>query len=228
MIFLWGDIHGEHEVNSYTKFHRDNKKILDDNPVIFLGDWGFLWSEPRRKSEQYWIDWFSSKSNKFYIVDGNHENHKLISELPIVEECGGKMRKLEDNIFFMMRGEIYQIDGKTFWAFGGAMSIDKAHRIEGKSWWPEEVASYEEMQYGIDKLESVNWKVDYVIAHTLPKTIVATMFVADKEPDPTSAYFDFVIGQRLEFKMWFCGHFHEDRNIYGKYQILYKTPGVIK
>jgi len=40
-----------------------------------------------------------------------------------------------------MRGEVFQIEGKTFAVMGGADLIDKAMRREGKSWWKDEMES---------------------------------------------------------------------------------------
>lgn len=46
----------------------------------------------------------------------------------------------------LMRGQVYDIGGKTFFTFGGGLSADRADRKEGRSWWPQEAPSGEEME----------------------------------------------------------------------------------
>ena len=91
-----------------------------------------------------------------------------------------------------MRGEIYEIDNKKIFAFGGASchdipdgildddnlekidEYDKRHagyRIRGYNWWDLELPTEEEMQNGIKNLEKVNYKVDYIISHCCPTSI---------------------------------------------------------
>ena len=60
----------------------------------------------------------------------------------------------------MKRGEVYEIDGKTIFTFGGADSIDKHQRKNRIDWWKEEMPNYLEMNYGRDNLEEIDCKVD--------------------------------------------------------------------
>ena len=53
---------------------------------------------------------------------------------------GGYVHKLRHNLIHLMRGEIYIIEGKTFFTFGGGYSIDKPFRKENVSWWPAEIS----------------------------------------------------------------------------------------
>ena len=42
------------------------------------------------------------------------------------------------NVIHLMCGEIYNIEGKKFFTFGGAVSYDKEQRIPNVSWWKQE------------------------------------------------------------------------------------------
>jgi len=101
---------------------------------------------------------------------------------------------------------------------GGATSIDKHWRIEGKSWWPEEIPSNKEFSEGIKNLEKYNWKVDYVLTHAAPKVIYDTLRYI-RENDPLVGFFD-MLDEKLTFKEWFCGHMHKDIDV-DKYTLLY-------
>jgi hypothetical protein len=65
------------------------------------------------------------------VVDGNHDNHDRLNQLPVEEKFGGKVGVIADSIYHLKRGEIYQIQDKKILSFGGAESIDKLSRIEG-------------------------------------------------------------------------------------------------
>ena len=49
---------------------------------------------------------------------------------------------------------------------GGATSVDKEYRIPYSSWWPQELPDERNFEEARAKLDSVGWKVDYVITHT--------------------------------------------------------------
>ncbi|MCD8023681.1 MAG: hypothetical protein LUF30_12160, partial [Lachnospiraceae bacterium] len=107
------------------------------------------------------------------------------------------------------RGEYYTIDGRTFWTMGGAESHDKPYRIEGLSWWREEIPSMNEMQHGMDVLEAHGNKVDFILTHTMPQSLMAPILKTDFSPEPTRTYLDQVY-LNTEFGYWYCGHMHED------------------
>ena len=71
-----------------------------------------------------------------------------------------------------MRGEIYTIEGKTFFTFGGGYSIDQPLRKENVSWRPQEMPSKQEYENGLTHLEKVNNQVDYILTHTAPDETV--------------------------------------------------------
>lgn len=242
-VYIRGDIHG--------KFNELGKKHFpeQDGLVIVCGDFG-LWHDT--KEEKYWFDWISKLNYTIAFVDGNHENHSRFytDEFPIVDFFGGKAHQIRDNLFHLIRGEIYNICGKKFFAFGGAKSIDQgpggaldpskmtaaelkakikeydrdfiAYRIKGLSWWEEELPSKAEMAHGLENLAAANYEVDYVISHCLPGNVAAMLYPsADK--DVLTAFFDYLIlDKSLKFNKWYCGHYHVEERLLGQYIIKYK------
>ena len=67
------------------------------------------------------------------------------------------------------------VDGTCFFAFGGAYSIDKMYRTEGVSWFPEEISTRAEYEEGWHNLEKADFKVDYILSHSGPREVVASM-----------------------------------------------------
>jgi hypothetical protein len=134
----------------------------------------------------------------------------------------GKVGIVNDSIFHLKRGEVYNIQGHKIFAFGGGASIDKNRRIENISWWRQEIPSHAEMQYGLDNLEKHDFKVDYVLTHTCPKSIIRNIpyINEDKLKDATTDYLD-IVKEVTTYKMWYFGHFHDEVVIDDKYVCQY-------
>jgi len=165
----------------------------------------------------------------------------MLAQYPVEEWHGGKIHRIRPNIIHLMRGQIYEIGGYSFFTMGGARSHDiedgildpadprfkfdlhwkikrnERFRIKGVSWWPEELPSQEEYAEALATLERAGWEVDFVITHTAPSSVI-------KELDPmfeTDELTDFLetVRQRLKFHYWAFGHYHRDMHI-GKHFLL--------
>lgn len=220
MIYICGDTHGDydfHKLNS-TLFP-DGKTLTKDDYVIVCGDFGAVWD--KGKQDKYVQDWYNSKPWTTLFVDGNHENHDALDAYPVEIWNGGKVHKISDSIIHLMRGQVFTIEGKKFFTFGGAQSTDKLYRKEGISWWAHEMPTDEEYEEGFSNLEKVGNEVDYVITHCAPDEIQGGLFqwryfIHNK----ISNYLE-VVRQTIQFKDWYFGHYHEDIDILGKYHCLY-------
>lgn len=82
------------------------------------------------------------------FIDGNHEDFDRLNAYPVDEWNGGKVHFVESDIIHLMRGQVFDINGTTFFTFGGAYSIDRMYRTEGISWFPEELPNLEEYEEG--------------------------------------------------------------------------------
>ena len=118
-----------------------------------------------------------------------------------------------------MRGQVFTIDGLKFFTMGGATSIDKYQRIEGKSWWKEEIPSKKEFDEAMDNLDNHDWCVDYVISHTISMRIMQERGYI-KENNSLNKFFD-MLEKELEYKHWYFGHFHDDVKIDEKHTMVY-------
>ena len=70
------------------------------------------------------MDWLDCKSFTTLFVDGNHENFDRLYEYPVEEWHGGKVHKIRPSVIHLMRGQIFEIEGKSIFTFGGASSHD--------------------------------------------------------------------------------------------------------
>jgi predicted phosphodiesterase len=224
-IFITGDTHGEIDIKKLSgKNFKEGNELTKNDFLIICGDFGLIWDNTPSKTEKYWTKWLTDKPWTTLFIDGNHENHPRLNQLEQIEKFGGTVGKVNDSIFHLKRGEIYIINNKKFFTFGGAESTDKAHRTIGIDWWQEEEANYKEFDYGLDNLDKHNNKIDYIITHTLPIIAIEEYFqylqLPIKRIDATSKYLQ-TIYETTEFKEWFGGHFHEDSFNYDKINFLF-------
>ena len=238
-IFVTGDTHGDFDI---AKLNRRRfpvqSELTKEDYLIVTGDFGACWYggkdigktnvgyeiPPRHRKEvgkdDYLLDWYESKNFTTLFVDGNHENHKLLNTFPVEEWHGGLIHRIRPSVLHLMRGQVYEIGGRTFFTMGGAESSDKQWRIEDISWWPEELPSDEEYETALDNLERHNWKVDYVITHCCGDDILKMLCTHHQDKDKLTNFFTSLEG-RLTYKMWFFGHHHMSRMVDEKHHMLY-------
>lgn len=220
MIFVTGDTH----------FPKDSKKLFQSKKgfalsklqrtdiVIVLGDFGLFWDK-KDKDFKSNLQKVENLPYEVLFLDGNHENHPWINDFPVVERYGGSVHRCGSNIYHLMRGEIYKIEGFNFFVCGGATSIDKGYRVPFVSWWPEENISAAEERKAVQNLDNAKEPIDFVLTHTCPDSIIVPMFNYNTFYDITSKFLD-TIKDRLPSAQWYFGHWHEDKN-YGRFHAVY-------
>ena len=241
MIYITGDTH-----SNFSRFTEENFPIQSEmtkyDYIIICGDFGGVWTfEEESKREKEALDWLNNKNFTTLFVDGNHENYTRLYNYPIEEWKGGKVHEIRDSVLHLMRGEIFDIDNKKIFAFGGARSHDiqdgilnldeeeriyeyrkrgAYFRIRDFSWWDLELPIEEEIQNGISNLEKVNYKVDYVISHCCPTSIQALINSTYKR-DILTDYLQ-QISEKCTFKRWYFGHYHDYKQVNSQFTLLYE------
>ncbi len=209
-IYITGDTHGE-QVRFYNPLLIPGGPLNENDYLVVCGDFGYLFEN--NTTENLFLNDLEKLPYTILFVDGNHENFPAIYKYDIVEWNGGKVHQIRKNILHLIRGEIFNIDGCTFFAMGGAYSIDKYMRKEGYSWWPQEQPTDDEYKNAFENLKSVNYKVDYIITHTMPREMILRY---GKYPDPhdmqLTGFLEWIMYE-VEYKCWFCGHWHDDKTL---------------
>lgn len=249
MIFITGDCHADFLRFSKYNFP-DQKEMTRKDFVIVCGDFGGVWTYGQSNPEEtYWLDWLSEKPFTLLFCDGNHENFDRLKEFPSVAFHGGRAHRIRDNIYHLKRGHVFNLQGQSFFVFGGARSHDiqdgilraedyptvrdmlrdynertkkgQMLRIDHVSWWKEELPNKQEMNRGIRELNKYGFFVNYVVSHCLPTNAQSTAGFYGS--DILTDYFDSLVSDhRLQFCRWFCGHYHREESLPGKYTIKYK------
>lgn len=220
MIFVTGDTHANIDIGKLSvKNFPKQKDLSKSDYLIVCGDFGLVWDGSAR--EIWWQDWLTEKNFTTLWIDGNHENFDILREFPLTEKFGGFVREIAPDIFHLDRGQVLTIDGKKIFVMGGARSHDMEYRTEHISWWEQEMPNRQEMERAIESLDRNNWKVDYVLTHCAPRS-VQSMLSEWYENDPLVSFLE-RIRQDLNFKHWYFGHYHQDKQINDKFTVLYNT-----
>ena len=212
MVYITGDTHGLYDVLKFENAYFPQKSQLTKNDyVIISGDFGGIWDGGER--DQKTLDFFSQQPFTTLFVDGNHENFDLLKAFPVEEWNDGKIHRVRDDIIHLMRGQVFTIEGHTYFTFGGGVSIDKALRTEHVNWWREEFSSFAEKQEALENLKKHGNKVDYIITHTCPETVkkneLARSVSIKGVKCETEEFLDTIL-DTVTYKTWFCGHYHYD------------------
>lgn len=230
LIYFVGDTHGISEAHEKLVYNPALKNTTSEDFVIVCGDFGLpfltkdlidwkLRQDKLKRDTNYTrcIRDINKKEYTLLFVDGNHDNHEYWNLQPVEEWHGGKVHKHPniERCYHLMRGEIYDIEGYKIFTFGGALSIDKKYRTPGFDWWEQEEASVAETEYAIENLNKHDNKVDIIVTHTIPQSLICKLdSIKGEMTDATAVFLDFVYCN-IKYSNWVAGHFHQDKKLNG-------------
>jgi len=243
-ILFSGDFHANqvHELSVIKKrnliIKYGQEKFNDIRYHIILGDGGFMWTG-NQKTDLYNYKALVCRPFPILCVMGNHEPiYGMMDKIPETDiGIGDTVYQIHDKPFvaYLKRGKIYTIDGFKILALGGALSVDRRSRTPDKTWWEAEYW-LEEEKWDLFKLLETENDFDCVISHTGPHHINQKLFKPyDYDPEKFQdavAMLNDQIYDRIQFKKWFCGHWHTDRYHYNQekeqeYFFLYWTTKIL-
>ena len=215
MIFVTGDTHRKLDIKKLDLDNFSEQKLLTRNDyLIIAGDFGGVWTGDSDDDEV--LAYHEDKPYTTLFVAGNHENYDALNKYPVEMWNGGLVHKIRDHVLHLMNGQIFDICGSSFFVMGGATSVDRIYRIEHETWWPDEEPSEEDYQTAWENLARRGNSVDYILTHTIPEIIRRNAFVPMKDfLDYNSRVEGFLndIIRVVDYKKWFAGHIHIDREL---------------
>lgn len=216
MIYVTGDTHGE---RTRIAFIEKSSHIGKGDFLIVCGDFGFIFKDD--EDEKNFLDLLETRKYTILFVDGNHENFDAIYRYPIEDWNGGKVHRIRKNILYLMRGQVFEIEGKKFFTMGGAYSIDRFMRKCGVSYWTQELPNNDEYTEAVSNLKKHNKRVDYIITHTAPREIILREGIVPNEHDGELTGFLEYIMYEMDYTHWYCGHWHFDEDFSDNFSFLY-------
>lgn len=218
MLRFTGDTHGEQgrfcNLGSIGK-----EEWTEEDTLIVCGDFGYIFKND--SVENIFLNELEKKKYNICFCCGNHENFDALEQYAIEEWNGGKVHRIRKNIFHLMRGQVYTMENKKIFSFGGAYSIDRYMRTKHVSWWKQEIPCDEEYDEAIKNLESHNHKVDYIVTHTAPREIIRIMgYYQDAHDEKLTGFWEWIMHEG-PYEQWFFGHWHKDEQIDRKHRAIW-------
>lgn len=234
MVYCTGDTHGSFR-RFGRKFFPERVTMSKDDYMIVCGDFGGVWAGETQLAEKERLDWLEAMPFTILFADGNHENFEALAEYPVEDWHGGKVHRIRPHVLHLMRGQIFDIEGCSFFVMGGAKSHDiyngilepddpdferkywamrrmgAMFRVNHVSWWKEEMPSAEEYAEARRNLERVDYEADYIITHCAPSGVVDKLGGGYGHDELT----DFLeeVRKKAKFHYWLHGHYHDNKNI---------------
>lgn len=215
-IYITGDVHGDFsELQQWCSVMKPRKRDI----IVILGDVALNYFGDDRDYQRKKM--VNTIGPEIFCIYGNHEMRpEDAGGYELIDWHGGKawIQPEFPNLIFAKDGEIYELAGKKVIVLGGAYSVDKEIRIlRGYQWFSNEQPSDEIKTYAEKQLTDAGWKVDAVFSHTCPykyRPLEAMLHGLDQSKvDTSTEEWLNQIESRLEYKKWYCGHWHINKRI---------------
>lgn len=221
MVYFTGDIHGSpFKLQVFCRY----MELTEKDTIVILGDVGANYYGGKR--DKQFKEQIAKLAPTIFCIHGNHEQRPAnIPSYKAKEWNDGPVWYEEEypNLLFARDGNIYVIDGVRYLVIGGAFSVDKNYRpSRGYGWWADEQPS-EEIKARVGR-RVANSGLDVILSHTCPfKYEPREAFlpgIDQSEVDSSTEEWLDTIEESVDYKAWFCGHWHIDKRI-DKMHFLY-------
>ena len=216
MFYITGDTHGEFSrverfCENVNPTREDVLIILGDAGINYYGGWRDM--NAKRRLAQLPLTLFS--------IHGNHERRPSTIPSYHTERWNDGEVYVEDeypNLLFAVDGSFYTFEGVQTFVVGGAYSVDKYYRLANNwHWWPDEQPDEATKRRVEQQLNAHEWQTDIVLTHTCPlryePTEVFLPFIDQSKVDKSTEEWLDTIEHRLQYKQWYCGHYHTEKAI---------------
>ena len=210
MIYFISDLHGGEATEGLDRYLSLRR---DGDLLIILGDVGLQFENT--EENRAFTESFLSLDFPIAFVEGNHENHAYLNAFPEEEWCGGRVNRLSPYIVRLQRGNIFTLEGKTFFVMGGCKSSAK-WKARGL-WFEGEEPNERELSLGYENLRRFDNRVDYILTHKYAPDM--------KSDDPlTLDGLKDYIDNNVTFPHWYAGHWHSEFAYDDRHTVVYDNP----
>ena len=217
-VMALGDTHGKNMMVApmlLSKYGLDNPNT--SKAIFHVGDFGIGFSSiigDRTETEN--LNVRLKRYNVFmYVVRGNHDNPAYFRPN---NEYSDSVQELS-NIVFVEDHSVVELNGIKVYCRGGAISIDRLIRTEGRSYWTDEVFTRATME----EINEIPSDIDVIITHSRPdgvwpidKSNIKDWLLEDmqldydimKEAEDIKHLFDGIVSRSNKYIRHYYGHFH--------------------
>lgn len=222
-IYISGDKHGSMRMF----FGLAEKRIISPEDILLIaGDTGYV------RDDEYPLKMMTLERlfpGTICFIDGNHDNQLILNSLPEHTWHGGRVHRLGGRVFHLMRGEVFELLGHSFFVLGGARTVANNYEgEEGTDFWKGEEPSSEELQRAQIRLFSDIDIIEYIVTHEAPLSARRQIPRFKRVDD------DYMLPSILQnwlakaeegpkFRKWYFGHMHADQEIGPKLRGIYNN-----
>lgn len=120
-LYVTGDIHREKERLTDSVYGIAGV-LRPGDAVIICGDFQFLFDGEPQEEEEI-LDELAALPYGIWFCDGNHENFRKLNAYPQERWNGVRIHRIRPNIVHLMRGQVYELCGRTFFVMGGGLVL---------------------------------------------------------------------------------------------------------
>jgi TPR repeat protein/glycosyltransferase involved in cell wall biosynthesis/predicted phosphohydrolase len=216
------DIHG-HLRLEFLDRELSQYHLQKNDVVIILGDAGIIWSNPMNEIVQ---KFYSNLPCIVLFLDGNHENYELLYQLKRTNLYGAEVHKVLKNVYHLIRGNVYLINGLKYFVFGGAYSIKREDSYSHIPVWDEEMPNDKEYARGKKRLKENDWTIDIILTHQAPRSVLDNIkYLYSMNEIKLLDYLESIKGT-VTYSKWYFGHIHRDLRI-NKFISIYEKSEVV-
>lgn len=226
MDMMWYISSDPHREFSHIEQFCEMQKTTREDVLILLGDVLINYYEDR--SDTAIKERLAQLPITLFCLKGNHEQRpENMSVYELVPFAGGEAYREQKypNLLFAKDAEVYTLAGKQCMTIGGAYSLNWQECLtDGTPWWEDEQPTAEIRAAVEARLKSMGYRIDRMLTHTCPLRYApmkefAKDFDWEGVDTSTEQWLD-EIEQKLEYELWYCGHFHRSQTI-DKLQFVY-------
>ena len=216
MILITGDVHGD--IGRFSD--RRLRRLKNGDFLIVCGDLGLIWDGSEREKKV--LKKLGKRRYGILFVEGAHENFDELEKYGTEEWHGGLTRPISGNLRHLIRGHVFDIDGKKVFAFGGGSGEYNGGRAPCSE---EAAVRYElpdeaELAASDERLAKVGNEVDYIVTYEPPVTIAEFLDQKVSATDTVGVYLDRKRGG-VKYGMWFFGKHHINKPVPPKFTALF-------
>ena len=152
-FLIAGDTHGTLDLAKVVQYYegRDAEFSKDEDYLIILGDVGVCGFSALEEAATRAI--LRNLPVTTLFIDGNHENFEHLNSYPIDEWNGGKVHFIESDIIHLMRGQVFDIAGTTFFPLEEHIVLIECIELKDFPGFPRNYQTTKSMRKG-----GITWK----------------------------------------------------------------------
>ena len=104
---------------------------------------------------------------------------------------------------------------------GGGESDEKEMRAQQQKWFSRELPSPQELEDARKNLQRFDWSVDYVLTHDCSEKM--KVFLSIEQQNNILNQFLTEVERKLQFRKWFFGFHHLDKQIPPRHCAVYRS-----